>query len=298
MTRTLPVLIAALFAAGAALAAPADRPPTPAAILAGAPAADWRAVAAEDLLVLDFVNGRRVVIQLAGASSPVHVANIRAMARAHYYDGLVIERVQDGYVTQWGDPGGKKPLPAGVAQPAPAEYDRPAAGLKLDVLPYPDTYAPKVGFVDGWPTAMGEGQAWITHCYGMVGVGRDLLPDTGTGAELYAVIGQSPRQLDRNLAVVGRVLEGMDLLTALPRGTDEMGFYEDVKLRLAIAQARIAADMPEAARPRFEILKTDSGAFKALVQFKANRQDVFFLRPAKALDICNALPPVRKATAR
>ena len=129
----------------------------------------------------------------------------------------------------------------------------------------------------------------------MVGVGRDLNPDTGTGAELYAVIGQPPRGLDRNIAVVGRVLEGMDILAALPRGPGDMGFYADPDQRIPILSVRIAPDLPPAERPRFQVLKTCSATFRAWLHVKANRQDTFFLRPAGALDVCNALPPVRRA---
>ena len=59
------------------------------------------------------------------------------------------------------------------------------------------------------------------------GSGEGLTPDTGTGGELYAVIGHSPRQLDRNIAVVGRVIEGIEQLSALPRGTEALGFYKE-----------------------------------------------------------------------
>jgi peptidylprolyl isomerase len=298
MTRALAALFAALLTAAPAWAAPAAKPLTPGAILAAAPAADWQAVDPNDMLVIDFANGKRVAIQLAGGFAPVHVANIRALARAHYYDGLAIERVQDDYVTQMGDPTGKRPLPKSVVRPTPAEYDRPASGLPMEVLPYADTYAPEVGFVGSWPTAKGDGRAWLTHCYGMIGVGRDLNPDTGTGAELYAVIGHSPRALDRNIALVGRALQGMDMLAALPRGPGEQGFYADAKMRVPILKARIAADMPAALRPRFDVLKTDSPTYKAWSHLKANRQDTFFLHPAGALDICNALPPLRKGGGR
>jgi len=245
-------------------------------------------------LVLDFGQGRRVAIELADAFAPIHVANIRAMARAGFYDGLVIERVQDGYVTQWGDPDGKKPLPpVGIVRVPPAEYERPAAGLAFDPLPYRDTFADAVGFVDGWPAGTDSGRTWLIHCYGMVGVARDLSPDTGSGSDLYAVIGHSPRQLDRNIALVGRVLSGMEVLTAQPRGSGEFGMYDDKSLRLPILRARVAADMPAAERPHFEVLKTDSASYRTWRQFKADRHDSFFVRPAGALDICNALPPVR-----
>jgi len=282
---------ATVIAAPAAISAPT--PVTPTSVLASAPAGDWADIDPNDLLVIDLQRGGRVVIALADAFAPVHIANMRTLAHLHWYDGLAIERVQDDYVTQWGDPDGKKPLPPGITQPAPAEYERPAAGLSFTALPYPDTFAEHVGASGPFPAAEGGGEAWLTHCYGMVGVGRDLNPDTGTGAELYAVIGQSPRGLDRNIAVVGRVVAGMDLLAALPRGTADLGFYADPAQRVAIRQVRIAADLPVADQPHFQALKETSDTFRAWVHIRANRQDSFFLRPAGAIDVCNAMPPVR-----
>jgi len=291
--RAVFALSAALIAAPAAAAAPA--PVTPASVLAAAPDADWTAIDPHDLMVIDLAGGGRVVILLADAFAPAHVGNIRKLAAAHWYDGLAIERVQDNYVVQWGDPDGRKPLPAGIVTPAPAEYDRPAAGLTFPLLPYPDPYAKAVGVSGGFPVGEDEAKAWLTHCYGMVGVGRDYTPDTGTGAELYAVIGTPPRALDRNIAVVGRVLVGMDLLAALPRGTADLGFYSDPKQRLAIVRVRIAADLPAAEQPHLQVLNEASASYRAWVHAKANRQDTFFVRPAGALDVCNAMPPVRGA---
>jgi peptidylprolyl isomerase len=283
-----------MMTASGVLAAPQDQPlVTPASIVATAIAMDWRRVDPNDMLVIDLAHGGRVVIELADGFAPVHTANIRALARAHWYDGLSIERVQDDYVTQWGDPDGTKPLPGGITRPAPAEYERSARGLQLDALPYRDTFADHAGFVGGWPTAENEGQAWLVHCYGMVGVGRDLNPDTGTGAELYAVIGHAPRALDRNIAVVGRVLAGMELLSALPRGGGALGVYTNPAQRVPIRQVRIASDLPASDRPAFEVLRTDSDSFHRWMTARANRQDSFFLRPAGAVDVCNAMPPVR-----
>jgi peptidylprolyl isomerase len=286
-------LAAAITAAPAATSAPALV--TPASILAAAPDGDWATVDPADLLVMDLAGGGRVVIQLADAFAPVHVGNIRKLAAAHWYDGLAIERVQDNYVVQWGDPDGKKPLPDGIARPAPAEYDRSANGLPVRLLPYPDPYARAVGVSGSLPIGEDGERAWLTHCYGMVGVGRDLNPDTGTGAELYAVIGTPPRALDRNIAIVGRVLVGIDTLAALPRGTADLGFYADPKQRTTIVRVRIAADLPPPEQPHLQVLSETSASYRAWVHAKANRQDTFFLRPAGALDVCNALPPVRGA---
>src|SRR5580700_9560582 len=100
----LPSLIAAALAMSAPAIAAPPAPVTPASVLAAAPETDWATIDPADLLVIDLAGGKRVVIALAGAFAPVHVANIRALARAHWYDGLAVERVQDDYVVQWGDP--------------------------------------------------------------------------------------------------------------------------------------------------------------------------------------------------
>ena len=65
--------------------------------------ADWRTLDPENTLYLELDSGR-VVIELAPAFAPQHVANIRTLARAGYFDGLSINRSQDNFVVQWGDP--------------------------------------------------------------------------------------------------------------------------------------------------------------------------------------------------
>ncbi|HJR83435.1 MAG TPA: peptidylprolyl isomerase, partial [Sphingomicrobium sp.] len=186
-------------------AAPPAKPKTPSEIVASAPASAWRDVDPDDLLVMDMRTGGRVVIQLAPQFAPVHVANIRALAKGGWWSGASIYRVQDNYVVQWGNNESERPLPKGVVAKPPAEYHRALKGLAVRPLGYPDDYAPKAGFASGWPIGFDPkaGTANLTHCYGYVGVGRDLSPDTGTGGELYAVIGHAPRHLDRNIAVVG-----------------------------------------------------------------------------------------------
>jgi peptidylprolyl isomerase len=301
-----------ILAAAAALAACAATPsgpaapwrpspvfdaPDPSKTVQSAPPEAWQAVDPGDLLVMELKEGGRVVIQLAPDFAPVHIANVRAFARGGWWNGAAIYRVQDNYVAQWGNGDAKIALPAGVVKVPPAEYDRPLAGLAVRPLGYPDSYAPMVGHAGGWPVGYdpATGRAWLTHCYGFVGVGRDLAPDTGTGGELYAVIGHAPRPLDLNIALIGRVVEGMASLTARPRGTGALGFYEDPKQNIPIARVRLASDMPEAERPRYETMRTDSPAFAAYVLGRANRGGDFFKRPAGGVDICNAAVPVRKA---
>lgn len=288
------LLVAAALLIGAA--PPAKTLQTPNDIVAAAPANAWKTIAADDLLVMGLADGGRIVIQLAPAFAPKHVANIKALARGHYWDGASVYRVQDNYVAQWGLNSSDKPWPAGVTAKPPAEYTRSFKGLSVRPLGYPDPYAPGAGFSDGWPIAYSAKENWagLAHCYATVGVGRDLSPDTGTGGELYAVIGNAPRQLDRVIAVVGRVVDGIDRLSSLPRGTEALGFYKTKAQDVPIASIRLASDMPANERPSYEYMDTNSAVFARYLYVRANRHDDFYIRPAGGVDLCNVQVPVRK----
>jgi len=290
--RSLLLLTAALLVAAA--------PPkllTPADIVAAAPTSAWRTIDPDDLLVIDLKTGGRVVVQLAPQFAPVHVANIRALARGQWWDGAAVYRVQDNYVAQWGNNDSDRAQPPGVVAKPPAEYTRPLKGLAVRPLGFADPYAPAAGYASGWPIAYSPKGGWanLAHCYASVGVGRDLSPDTGTGGELYAVIGHGPRHLDRNIALVGRVVEGIDRLSSLPRGTGDLGFYKQRTEDTPIAQARLASQLVAAERPSFQYLDTSSASFASYLRVRANRRDAFYIRPAGGVDLCNAPVPVRRA---
>ncbi|KRE97823.1 peptidylprolyl isomerase [Frateuria sp. Soil773] len=307
MRRNLIALaLAASLLALPALADEAKPAPTPTAkeLLAKSGPSEWRRPDPQNLLQMQLPTGR-VLIELAPDYTPLHAANIRTLVHGHYFDGLAIIRVQDNFVTQWGDPndddnGDKSKIkPLGKAKKTlPPEYTRPIdPKLPWTALPDGDVYAPEVGFSGGFPAARdpASGQTWLTHCYGAVGVARDVGPETGSGSSLYAVIGQAPRGLDRNLAIAGRVIEGMELLSGLPRGPAPMGFYAKPQQRVAIESVRLAADLPEAQRAKVEVLRTDSPTFAALIESKRNRRDDFYRNPAGKIDLCSIAIPVREA---
>lgn len=305
ISRSLkPAFLAATFFFASANLAAADapaKPKTTADILAASKPADWRALDPDNTLYLDLAAGR-VVIELAPAYAPLHAANIKTLVREHYFDGLAILRVQDNFVTQWGDPDADKPekaraLGKGAKTLAP-EFERAiASDLPFTALPDGDVYAPQVGFSNGMPAARDpkSGKAWLAHCYGMVGAGRDVGVDSGPGSELYVVIGQAPRQLDRNIALVGRVVQGMESLAALPRGSGALGFYEKPEQRVAIKSVRLAADVPAAERTNLEIMRTDSQTFADVIESRRNRRDDWYKVPAAKIDLCNVPIPVRVA---
>jgi peptidylprolyl isomerase len=237
-----------------------------------------------------------VIIELAPRFAPQHVANIKALVREQFFDGLPVARVHDNYVTQWGDV--DKTRQTGNAQ-RPLPDERTIAWSKsLPFVKLPDTdgYAAETGWLDGFPVGIERrpsGQLWMTHCYGTLGIGRDEWPDTGSGAELYVIIGGPSRQLDRNIVVAGRALRGMELLASLPRGTGALGFYEKPEQRTPILRARIAADLPETERTAIEVLRTDTPLFTRYVESRRNRRDTWYIHPAGHTDVCAVTPPVR-----
>ena len=310
-------------------------PLAPSEIVARAPKADWTEIAQSDLLVMDLTpdakgKPRRVVIQLMPPPfSQGWIGNIRKLAAAHWWDGTAINRVQDNYVVQWGDPDADdkakaKALPAGLVTVPESQYVTGASNIEVtlalarmagghaaelavinahrqmeeqtDGPSVGDPYSIATDFISGWPVAgaIADQKVWPVHCYGMVGVGRDLSPNTGTGAERYTVIGHAPRHLDRNIALVGRVIEGIEFLSSLPRGHGALGFYDLAQgdERTGIVAIRIGTEV--AGLPTYEYLSTESQSFAAYADARANRRDGFFIRPAGGADICNIPVPVRR----
>lgn len=299
--RTL--LFAALLPMLAAPCAAAEIPPKVKSmqeILDAAPASAWRTLDPQDTLYLELATGR-VVIELAPEFAPSHVANIRALAKEGYWDGLFVIRSQDNYVAQWGepdegDPAQKQHRPLGSAKDKlPAEFERSDKGVPFVKLPDRDGWAAEVGFSNGFPAARdpAEGKAWLAHCYGMVGAGRDVAADSSNGTSLYAVTGQSPRMLDRNITLVGRVVQGIEHLSVLPRGTGPLGFYEKPEQYVPIRAIRLASQLPEQERTPLQLLRTDSAAFSELVESRRNRRDEWYKRPAGHIDLCNVPLPTR-----
>ena len=330
---TAPAPLAAQASAAQAAGKTKPSPLAPSEIVAAASKSDWTRIAPSDLLVMDLSpdakgRARRVVIQLMPPPfSQGWIGNIHKLAAAHWWDGMSINRVQDNYVVQWGDPNADdkvkaKALPAGLATMTESGYQTNLVGqtiplwltvgatemLVCDVsrrgcsaqqekhrfkATY-DAYQQETGVWNGWPVAGADESAWPVHCYGMVGVGRDLSPNTGSGAELYVVIGHAPRHLDRNIALVGRVIEGIEYLSSLPRGHGGLGFYDLEQGDERVAIQSIHPGVEVSGLAAYEYLSTESASFAKYTDARANRRDAFFIRPAGGADICNIPVPVRR----
>lgn len=273
--------------------------PSVAQIVKDSTPSEWHALDPANTLYMDLPQGR-VVIELAPAWAPQHVANLKTLVRERYFDGTSVYRVVDDFVAQWGDPNSDDPAkakPMGTAKKTlPPEFVRHVnASLPFVKLDSPDAYAPEAGFSGDFPVGRDPANhtAWIAHCYGTVGVSRDVPPDSGNSNTLYAVIGTA-RRIDRNLAVVGRVVRGMPLLAALPRGPqDNMGVYRNPKRATPILRVRLASELPADKRLPLEIMRTGSASFRRLIHAMAHRHDAFYRVSPGHIGLCAVAPPVR-----
>lgn len=262
--------------------------------------AGFRSADPNNLVLIDTKYGQ-IAVELAPQFAPKHVERLRALIRAHFYDGKSFYRVVDGFVAQGG--AGEGTASTGGAKnddltkrwpPLKAEFDAPIGGTFIP-LGSPDLYAPEVGHIDGFPVARDrkDGRMWLIHCPGTFAFARDNKPDTAT-TEFYIVIGEAPRRLDRDLTAFGRVVSGMQYLQKLQRGDPDVdnGVIKKPTRPDAILRVRIAADIPEKQRPLFGVERTDVPVFEKVKEERRHPTSPFYFRkPPPVLDVC--LVPVK-----
>lgn len=295
MTKGVTILtaVASLLAtpAGAELI---EGKPSPAEVLESSTPSDWRVLDPENTLYIELETGR-VVVALSATLAQNHVAQIKALAREGFYDGLSFYRVIDGFVAQGGDPFGVREVK--TAQKAmTAEFEEPitdqmAIAMQKDI----DGYAPATGWIDSLPVGVDAetNTVWRLHCTGAFAYGRNNEKDSAS-TEFYITL-QPQRYLDRNLTVAGRVVQGMEYVQALRRVSPPETENDD--LGDTIIAMRVAADVPEAERTDLEILDSSSVAFASYVEARRNRPEEFFYYRPDHVDICALNVPVRPVAA-
>ncbi len=263
-------------------------------VLKAAKPSDWRPLDPQNTMYLDLEKGR-VVIEFAPEFAPKNVANIKKLVREGYFDGLAMIRSHDNYVAQWGDADEKREFKTAEKKVEGEFTVKYANNAPFTRLPDVDGYAPLVGHVNGFAAGRDPKTqtTWLAHCYGAIGVARGNETDSGNGSSLYAVTGHAPRNLDRNITVVGKVVQGIELLSSLPRGKGALGFYEKAEERTPIKSVRMAADVPEAERLNIEMFRTDTPSFQALVEAQRNRGGEWYKFAANHIELCNVPVPVR-----
>jgi peptidylprolyl isomerase len=234
-------------------------------VLMGAakPEPDWRALDPANTLVVETSKGR-IVVEMRPEFAPLAVARVKQLAREGVYDGLQFHRVIEGFVDQTGNPnnhdGGtsKYPdLPAEFSARLPADGPQVVVSLRTDGVE---------GFLGATPFA-GVGpieqarapdhalRVWGAYCEGVVGMGRQAGIDTANSEIFF--MRASARRLDHDYAVWGRVVWGLGIVRAIKVGEPPA----DPDRMLSV---RVAADLPPADRPKFEVANERGPAFRAL----------------------------------
>ncbi len=134
----------------------------------------------ENTLYLDLDSGS-VVIALRPDLAPNHVARIKELARAGFYDGLVFHRVIEGFMAQTGDPKGDGTGGSGQ-------------GLKAE-------------FSDA------------KHVRGTTSMARAGHPDSAD-SQFFIMLAPAPH-LDGKYSLWGQVTEGMEYVDQIKKGPPE-----------------------------------------------------------------------------
>ena len=130
-------------------------------------------------LVLNLDSGGDVVIRLRPDLAPGHVARVRELTEAGFYDDVVFHRVIDGFMAQGGDPTGR----------GTGGSDKPDLAAEFSREP---------------------------HVRGTASMARSSNPDSANSQ--FFICLDDCGFLDRQYTVWGEVVEGMEHVDALPKG--------------------------------------------------------------------------------
>lgn len=147
----------------------------------------------ENTLYMDLSHGR-VVIKLRPDLAPNHVARVKQLTRAGFYDGIVFHRVIDGFMAQSGDP-------TGTGMGGSDEPD-----LKAEFTQTP--------FVRG-----------------VIGAARAQNPDSAN-SQFFIMFDANPG-LDGQYTVWGEVVEGMEFVDQIKRGEPPSDPDKIVRMQVA-----------------------------------------------------------------
>jgi peptidylprolyl isomerase len=141
----------------------------------------------ENTIFLDLKQGR-VVIRLLPDVAPLHVAQIKTLARQGFYDGTPFHRVIEGFMAQGGDPTGTG-----------------GGGSKLPNLP------PEFS------------QRHFVR--GVCGMARTADPGSAN-SQFFIMFAPAP-SLDGKYTIWGQVVQGMEFVDQIKRGSGSSGTVSD-----------------------------------------------------------------------
>jgi cyclophilin family peptidyl-prolyl cis-trans isomerase len=141
----------------------------------------------ENTLVIE-VDGGQVVIEMLPDVAPRHVEQIKALARAGAYDGVVFHRVIEGFMAQTGDVAHGK-AGGDTRRAGTGGSDRPNVAAEFSKLPFDR---------------------------GVCGMARSQNPNSANSQ--FFIMFKEGHFLNGQYTVWGRVVSGMEHVDAIPRG--------------------------------------------------------------------------------
>lgn len=260
----------------------------------------WYTPAQQDLIYLQTQSGE-VVIMLSDAVAPVHKARFYDLVNAGFYNGKNFYRVIDGFVAQGGSNQEKQDFE--LATPLPAEFMTDEISEGFITVEQDAVHAPQTGFINGMPAGADAkaNQQWLLHCPGALAFARNSEKDTAT-TEFYIVIGQAPRHLDKNMSVVGRVLDGMAHLQRLPRGERDTGGVIASPGSASVILSAISGDnMAPRDKRKFRVQRASHPDYQRKVALSRTLDNPFYhdtsLTP-RIIDVCYYQTEVQEITAK
>jgi len=253
---------------------------------------EWRAVAPENLLVIDTDKGR-ILVELTPLAAPNHVERVRTLANQGFYDGLKFHRVIPDFMAQTGDPLGTGA--GGSELPDLKGEFSFRRGRDAGFVAVPNAGEGVTGLVGTLPVrTQPDAQMMITSdfrvdanglfCPGVMGMARASSPDSAN-SQFYLMTGRNDT-LNANYTAFGRIVSGLDVVRTLKSGSEaEDGNVTDPDV---MTRVRMASVMPEGERPQVRVMDPRSAAFAETIE--ATRTE-----KGAAFNICD-IQPVAEVT--
>jgi len=259
-----------------------------------APAEAWRDLDPENTLYIDLDYGR-VVVELYPEIAPLHVAQIKALTRQSFYDGISFHRVIEGFMNQTGDPtgtgSGDSSLPdiqgeftfrRPPTMPVTLVGARNQGGKEVGVGFYKSLPVATQPSSQAMLTKDGKVAAFGLHCKGVTSMARTDNPNSANSQ--FFLMRDIAQHLDAQYSIWGNTVLGHEYLTKIKVGSkgEDENFIPDV-----MNKVQLAADVSEADRVKVQVLKTDSPAFKNYLKTLKKEDGTY-------PDICDIRVPNRK----
>lgn len=204
-------------------------------------------------------NKGRIMIELRPELAPAAVYHLRVLTRRGFYDGLKFFRVINRFMAQTGDPSNTGTQGSDLPDLQDEFTFRRGADTEWGRLNATE------GFIGTVPIntqpddqmiiqADGKVKSFGAFCEGVVGMAREQRANTGNAQ--FFIMRDDRLEMNEDYTVVGRVIEGLDVVRALKTG-------EPVREPMDVMErVRLLSDIPEEERPQIQIMETSGEAFE------------------------------------